>query len=314
MSRRVSGGFVVSFLRQPEDKAQRRHSQGGPLKKIWITSATILWMSLLLCFGQAQRFHFILLTDTQFGMYADDKGFAHETANFEFAVAAVNRWKPGFVVVLGDLVNRAADPAQVSEYKRIAGKIDPSIPVYQVAGNHDIGNEPTPESIDAYRKNFGKDYYGFQAGPIYGIVLNSTLIHKPDRALPQYREQEAWFLAELERAKASGAQQIVLFLHHPPFLASAQEPDQYENLPLHRRLPLLELLHKYGIRNVFAGHTHKNVVAQDGTLRIVATGPVGKPLGPDGSGMRVASVGRAGLDHQYFDFGRLPESLELAVK
>jgi serine/threonine-protein phosphatase CPPED1 len=284
------------------------------LKRIWITSIIFVVMSLVLCFGQAQPYHFVLLTDTQFGMYASDKGFAQETANFEYAVAALNRWKPGFVVVLGDLVNRAADPAQVSEYKRIAGKIDASVPVYQVAGNHDIGNEPTPESIAAYRKNFGKDYYGFQAGPIYGIVLNSTLIHKPDRALSQYREQETWFLAELERAKASGAPQIVLFLHHPPFLANAQEPDQYENLPLERRRPLLELLHQYGIRNVFAGHTHKNVVAQDGSLQIVATGPVGKPLGPDGSGMRVVTVGRAGLEHRYYDFGRLPETLRAAVK
>jgi len=92
------------------------------LRRTCITAAALFWVGLLFCFGKAQPFHFIMLTDTQFGMYTADKSFAQETANFEFAVAAMNRLKPGFIIVLGDLVNRAADPAQIGEYKRIAGQ------------------------------------------------------------------------------------------------------------------------------------------------------------------------------------------------
>ena len=52
---------------------------------------------------------FIQMSDPQFGMFTENKGFEHETANFEFAMAAANRLKPAFVVLTGDLVNAAGD-------------------------------------------------------------------------------------------------------------------------------------------------------------------------------------------------------------
>ena len=78
-----------------------------------------------------------------------------ETANFEFAIATANRLKPAFVIVTGDLVNKADEKGQADEYLRIAAKLDRSIPLYQLPGNHDVGNDPTPESIAAYTARFG---------------------------------------------------------------------------------------------------------------------------------------------------------------
>jgi len=261
-------------------------------------------------FPQQQPYFFVMLSDTQMGMYSGNRDFAQETANFEFAAAAVNRLKPGFVIILGDLVNKPGDAGQIGEYLRISGTISPTIPVYHVAGNHDVGNEPTPESLAAYRKNIGRDHYGFRAGPVYGIVLNSTLIHSPKNAMSEYGEQNRWLEAELEKAKGSGAKHVIVFQHHPLFLADAREPDRYENIPLERRRGLLDLFRNHAIRNVFAGHTHKNVPAREMQLAVVASGPVGKPLGQDGSGIRVARVTDAGVEHQYYDFGRLPEILK----
>ena len=60
-------------------------------------------------FGQEQPFYFVMLADTQLGMYENNRDFVRETANYEFAVATVNRLKPGFVIVLGDLVNKEGD-------------------------------------------------------------------------------------------------------------------------------------------------------------------------------------------------------------
>src|SRR3954451_9563876 len=94
---------------------------------------------------------FIQMSDPQFGMYTKDKDFAHETANFEFAIATANRLKPAFVVITGDLTNKASDAAQTAEYKRIASKLYPAIKLYSVPGNHDVGNEPTKETLAAYR-------------------------------------------------------------------------------------------------------------------------------------------------------------------
>ena len=150
------------------------------LRPAWSLSLCLL--ALIPCRAQERPFYFIMLSDTQLGMYASNENFVQETANYEFAVAAINRLKPGFVIILGDLVNKADDLAQTAEYQRISQSIDPSIPVYHVAGNHDVGNEPTPDTLAAYRKSFGRDYYSFRAGPVYGIVLNSTLMHSPKNA------------------------------------------------------------------------------------------------------------------------------------
>src|SRR5438270_2653401 len=87
----------------------------------------------------AESFTFIQMSDPQFGMYTENKSFEHETANFEFAVATANRLRPKFVVVTGDLINQPGNAAQAAEYHRIAARLDPSIKLYSVAGNHDVG-------------------------------------------------------------------------------------------------------------------------------------------------------------------------------
>jgi serine/threonine-protein phosphatase CPPED1 len=276
---------------------------------------TLLLAFLILCVipgaGQEQPFYFVMLTDTQMGMYANDRNFVRETANYEFAAATVNRLKPGFVIVLGDLVNKAGDTEQIREFQRITQKIDPAVPVYYVAGNHDVGHEPNPESVEAYRKIFGRDYYSFRAGPVYGIVLNSTLIHTPRKAEPLYQEQLTWLKAELEKAKSSGASHIVVFQHHPYFIGEVQEPDQYMNISLERRKPIVELLHQYNVRYVFAGHVHKSSVGKDGGLEMTVTGPVSMPFGEEGSGLRLAEVTAEGIQHRYYEFGRMPDRLAI---
>src|SRR6187401_1436262 len=87
-------------------------------------------------------FFFVQMSDPQFGMFTKDADFAQETANFELAIATMNRWKPAFVVITGDLVNKAGDAAQIAEYRRIAAKLDRAIPLHNIAGNHDVENEP----------------------------------------------------------------------------------------------------------------------------------------------------------------------------
>jgi 3',5'-cyclic AMP phosphodiesterase CpdA len=262
-------------------------------------------------FGQEQPFYFMMVTDTQLGMYENNRSFVRETANYEFVVATTNRLKPGFVIVLGDLVNKEGDAGQIREFQRITQKIDPAIPVYYVAGNHDVGHEPTPETVAAYRKAFGRDYYSFRAGPIYGIVLDSTLIHTPKNAESEYQEQLSWLKAELEKAKGSDARHIIVFQHHPYFISDAQEPDQYSNIVLERRKPIVELLHQYNVHYVFAGHVHKSSVGKDGDLEMTVSGPVSMPFGEEGSGIRLAEVTAAGVRHRYYEFGKMPDGLAI---
>jgi serine/threonine-protein phosphatase CPPED1 len=251
-------------------------------------------------------YFFIQLADTQFGMFTSDREFAQETANYEFVVANINRLRPQFVVICGDLINKVGDPAQTAEYLRITAKIDKSIPVYAVPGNHDVGNEPTPETLAYYRQHFGPDRYSFVQGSLYGIVLDSGIISAPAKVQSEAAEQEAWLRAELGKAKAAGARHIVVFQHHSWFLERADEPTQYFNLPIEQRRVYLDLLKGAGVRYVFAGHYHRNALARDGDLEMITSGPVGQPLGNDPSGIRVVTVKDGGLEHRYYTLGSIP--------
>src|SRR5260221_7837665 len=122
------------------------------MNRLAFVTAGVAVLALAVALGRqsaAPPFFFLQFSDPQFGMFTADRDFAQETMNFEFAVATANRLHPAFVVVTGDLVNKAGDPAQVAEYRRNAAKLDPSIPLYNVAGNHDVRNIPPPESIAA---------------------------------------------------------------------------------------------------------------------------------------------------------------------
>jgi 3',5'-cyclic AMP phosphodiesterase CpdA len=216
------------------------------------------------------------------------------------------------VIVTGDLINKAGDPAQASAYLSACSRLDRSIPLYNVAGNHDVGNKPTPESIAAYTALFGPDHYSFRSGGMIGIVLNSTLIHSPQSAMQQYQAQETWLETELEKAKKDGAGHIVIFQHHPWFLKEPDEPDQYENIPRARRSRYLDLFRRYGVTHLFSGHYHRNQVAHYGPMELIVTGPIGMPLGKEKSGMRMVILRDTGFEHRYYEMGEIPNRIEIS--
>jgi 3',5'-cyclic AMP phosphodiesterase CpdA len=273
---------------------------------------TIRTIFLALCLaGTLPAQTFLHLSDPQFGMYSKNANFQHETVNFEFAIATANRLKPAFVVITGDLINDAGNAAQVAEFKRIAAKLDPAIKLYNLPGNHDVLNEPTPESLARYRERFGPDYYTFQSGGITGIVLNSNLEKGAKNVAQEAAKMEAWFKGELEKAKAGGAKQIIVFQHIPLFRKEPNEPEVYENVPVDVRSRYLKLMHDYGVKWVFAGHQHQNEEGRDGDLQVIATGPVGMPLRGAKSGIRIVSVTPDAVSHKYYEFGEIPEELEV---
>jgi 3',5'-cyclic AMP phosphodiesterase CpdA len=259
--------------------------------------------------GEEQPIFFVQMSDPQFGMYTNNQDFAQETANFEFAIATVNRLRPAFVVVTGDLVNKPADARQLGEYKRIAGKLDKAIPLYSVPGNHDVENTPSEASLKAYRQNIGPDYYTFHSGGLEGIVLNSSLIQHPEGVPEEAERQRQWLELELVKARDASVRWVVVFQHIPFFLQTPDEADQYFNIPVTQRSRYLDLLRRSGVRYVFAGHLHNNSFGNTESLKMITTGPVGKPLGTGASGMRIARLGVDGIEQAFFDFAHLPNQL-----
>lgn len=254
-------------------------------------------------------FYFIQMSDSQFGMFTANKSFEKETKRLEKAIAAANRVKPAFVVVTGDLVNRNGDAAQIAEYKRVTSQLDPSIPLYNVPGNHDVGNTPSPGDIAAYRNAFGKDYYTFKYRSVLGIVINSVYLHSPQHVPLQAAEQEQWLIKTLVEARQKHYEHIFVFLHHPLFLNQENEPDEYFNIPQERRKKYLDLFKANGIHYIFAGHYHRNALAKTSDVDMVTTGPVGMPLGKDSSGLRIITVNGSKVEYPYYSLDSIPEQV-----
>jgi len=270
----------------------------------------LLLLALSLSLPAAEPAIFVQMSDPQLGMFAANRDSAQEQANLNFVVANINRLKPSFVVVCGDLVNKTGDAEQIGVYKRIVKNIEAGVPVYNVPGNHDVGNQPTKEQLANYRQAFGNDYYTFDAGPVRGIVLDSSLIQAPQNAPEEAVAQEQWLVRELTRARQDHVANLVVFQHISYFLKDPQEPDQYFNIPRETRRRYLQLFHEYGVKHIFAGHYHRNAYGRDGEIEMITTGPVGKPLGRDQSGFRVVRLTDDGMENRYYELGSIPHLLD----
>ncbi|MBD0378144.1 MAG: metallophosphoesterase, partial [Flavisolibacter sp.] len=159
---------------------------------------------------------------------------------------------------------------------------------------------------------FGADYYSFQYGNLYGIVLNSSLFFDPSLAPEEAGKQDAWLRSTLEKAKKQKYTHIVVFQHIPWFSNQPNEENGYFNIPSERRKVYIDLLQQYGVAYVFAGHLHKNALGNYGNLHMITTGPVGKPLGKDSSGFRIVMVDGNKISYPYYSLDSIPKNVALS--
>ena len=278
-------------------------------------------------------FFFIQMADPQFGLFAHVSGlsapeiealhrrgipvrpapkitgFADETRLYGKAIAEANRLRPDFVVMCGDMVNDSDDEEQLAELFRITGLLDEAIPMHWVAGNHDVGNELTPESLATYRRRFGEDNYFFDHGGSRFVVLNSNVAYDPTHVPEEWERQVDFLRDALVEARQRDSDHVVVFTHHPLFLREPDEADSIFVVPQVRRRVLLDLLTSYGAAAVFSGHYHKNSYGSYRGLRMVTSAAVGYPLGDDPSGFRTVRVYGDRIEHEYHALDRVPRSV-----
>lgn len=286
------------------------------MRNSFVFSIFSAWLVIIVfslgCFSKKhseEKFFFVQMSDPQFGFYTENKSFDIETRHFEEAVKKVNRLHPAFVIVTGDLVHKTFDSAQINEYKRIAKMLDSDIPLYNVPGNHDVGNVPSPQDVAAYSKEFGPDHYSFRYGNMLGIVLNSNYLHSPDSAPDKANEQADWLKRTLDSASNRSYTAKVVFMHHPLFIERADESDGYFNIPTTRRKAYLDVLKANGVNYIFAGHLHRNFFGKSDSLEMITTGPVGKPLGKDSSGIRIVKVNGSKVSSHYYVLDSIPDKI-----
>ncbi|XP_075949426.1 serine/threonine-protein phosphatase CPPED1 isoform X3 [Anarhichas minor] len=268
-------------------------------------------------------FFFIQAADPQLGLMkawrdgdCDGGGdeWGEEIELTKQAVEAVNqlRPRPRFIVLCGDLVHAMPDTpfreGQERDLKAALKGMDPSIPLVFVSGNHDLGNTPTPRTLEQYCSAWGNDYFSFWVGGVLCLVLNSQLFYDGS-ACPKLKEaQETWLEEQLSRASSSTEprpKHVLVFQHIPLYLKSPDEEDDYFNLQKGVRQNLLDRFKKAGVKAVFSGHYHRNAGGCHDGLDMVVSSAIGCQLGEDTHGLRVVVVTADDIVHRYHSLDQL---------
>ena len=210
-------------------------------------------------FSEDQTFTFAQICDTQLGF----GGYEHDVKSFKQAVQQINALKPAFVVICGDLVN-APDEKSFADFNEI--KAGFNVPCYCASGNHDVGNKPTPVSLQHYRKVVGEDYCSFEHKGHTFVIVNTQLWKAPVK--DESEKQDSWLAAALETAANKSSRTFVVG-HYPLFLEKPDEDEQYFNLPVAKRKKLLDLFEERGVVAVLGGHTHRLLINEHNGIQLV---------------------------------------------
>lgn len=273
----------------------------------------------------AGAFHFIQAADSQLGMidsYVHGKtepGWQEEMQLCQDLISKCAQMepKPKFIVVCGDLVdampgqsNPQVRQSQVSDFKRIFSQLDQlNIPLVCVCGNHDVGDQPTQDSIDQFKSTFGDDYYYFTLNDVLFIVINSQFYQHRQFVQDYAQQQDQWLEQLLARCKLF--KYSIVFEHIPWFLEHFDEDDDYFNIRKEVRLKWLRKFHEAGVTKVMCGHYHRNAGGWYENMELVVTSAIGAQCGSDKSGARVVRVLENSIEHQYYPMQELPQTINL---
>lgn len=290
-------------------------------------------------------YDFVQLADPQFGMLHFDKSWKEEEAMLRLAVQHVNRLKPRFLLISGDLSNafpsgpEAAPEAarrQIASFKEVMQDLDSEIPIVMQPGNHDIGQAPLPADVQAYTGHFGDDYFSFWVGGVFYLNINSQYYMDAAHTQELRQDQDRWIASELARTKAH---HIVILSHVPPFVGHEEEPQGWATWEPEPRKRILAAAEAAQAKIWFSGHLHGNATThtrhgmeivvtsscastinwiQDAPRVATAERPdfkaaVGAPpviADPHHSGLRIVRVRKRGFQHRWLALADVPESLE----
>jgi len=266
-------------------------------------------------------FSFVQGADTQLGLIENYTSRSDYTASWDKeidlckdSIQRINKMnpKPRFYVICGDMLDafpyegtqRGFRERQLVDFTEIFKELDPAVKLVCVCGNHDVGDVPSQDSIDLYRKQFGSDFFSFWVGGVKFVVLNSQHFKCPN-AVPEEVSKQTKFLDELLALSKSEPKpkHMVVFQHIPFFLRDPEEEDDgYYNIDKETRVQLLEKLRHIGVRYIFCGHYHGNAGGVYKDVEEIVTSAIGAPLRNDPSGFRIVTVSEEEITHEFVPF------------
>ncbi len=213
--------------------------------------------------ADARKFHFAVIGDKT-------GGGEENWPVFDRAMGEVNRLRPDFAIMVGDMIQGYTDDSdevrrQWDEFDEHAGRLD--VPLMLVPGNHDIWG---PRSYREWKRRLGPTYYSFDYRGCHFLVLNSEEDARLDgTTFGLGANQVRWALRDL--ADMPPSRHVFVFLHKPLFLMKGRMRDQWDEIEA-------ALAAKPYI--VFAGHHHNLTRYVRDDRRYFVVGPTGGSLRP----------------------------------
>lgn len=189
-------------------------------------------------------------------------------------IKEVNLLRPGFVIIVGDLIRGYTDDED--EIIRQWDAFDKANELYEVSyklvvGNHDVWDK---RSEEIYKQRYGDLYYSFSVGDCHFIVLDSEDMTVVEEGQSKTMEkivgkQLEWLKKDLEKNKKKS----FVFMHKPLWHKDYEQSSNW-NEDVH------PLLAKYNVDTVFAGHVHiyRKSGVRDG-VKYIITGGAGAEIG-----------------------------------
>jgi len=233
------------------------------------------------------NYEFICMGDPQIGMGDQKKEEEFSKLAVEFINNRKDRIK--FVVICGDHTHNLEDMwskgdleggrkkriQELAAFKDIYSKLDHTIPLVCVCGNHDVGNKPTEKTIQLYSKEFGDDYLSFWCGGVKFTVLNSQIVQGLSPSDELSIAHEKWADEEFERKYEDEPVHSVVMCHIPPFCWDPEEKDTNFNWPKQKREIWLEKMVKANVKKVYWSHYHRRAGGKYKDLEVVVSGALG---------------------------------------
>lgn len=250
--------------------------------------------------GKDEEYRFVALADVhvQAGGINTKETYSEQLKQIEKFAGEVTEelGPPRFVTVAGDVTNHASQP-EFCDY--LSASSASPVPVWSAPGNHDLvgredgGSYPKPapdipyrDSIDGYRKALGPEWYSFQYGGNHFVVLENYW---------GLKEQDQLVWLERDLALHAVGKQVVVITHVPWNMPQTPGPAQTS--------AYLELLERYDVRLLLAGHTHANDVAANviGEAVQAVTTSASHTLDQTPRGFRLVEFGASGIAVPFFE-------------
>ncbi len=168
--------------------------------------------------------------------------------------------KPNIAFHTGDLVNSGTNQAEYDKFHHISKPLTEVAILVPAKGNHE-------KRLDIFLSNFpqmmGRSFFTVEYDTLVFIVLDTT------QRISIGSEQYQWLTDQLEEYTG----RTIFIIQHHPIFSSGRHGDE---LGLNLYMP--QLLTRYGVKAVFAGHDHCYERSYYNGVYYITTGGGGAPL------------------------------------